>query len=138
LTMETWTDADNLGEFEKATITHVNGIAALERERDRLREALSMLYDKWENGVPCHEAIDGQIDDDSTPIGNAVKLSFEEEQAILNLIVLKPVMGEEACANCGKPYRAHLLHDGNKCGPGTVTGWFPGKVAEALTPDKAN
>jgi hypothetical protein len=30
LTTETWTDADNLGEFEKATITHVNTITALE------------------------------------------------------------------------------------------------------------
>ena len=37
-----------------------------------------------------------------------------------------------AGANCGKPYRAHLLHDGNKCAPGSVHGWFPKSIADAI------
>ena len=99
---------------------------------DRRRDALAMLYDKWENGVPCYEATDGQIDEAGPSIGNSFKLSFAEEQEILNLIVDKPEPHEQACANCGKPYRAHLLHDGNKCAPGSVHGWFPKSIADAI------
>ena len=38
----------------------------------------------------------------------------------------------EVCANCGKPYGEHLIHDGNKCSYGSITGWFPKAIADAL------
>ena len=37
------------------------------------------------------------------------------------------------CANCGKTYGEHLLHDGNKCSLGSVMGWFPKTLADAMT-----
>jgi hypothetical protein len=48
-----------------------------------LREALGWLYDKWENGTPCFE---GGPDDESCPLGNAFRLSCEEEERILKLL----------------------------------------------------
>ncbi len=91
---------------------------ALRAERDRLKASLGLIYDRRENGTPCFEAgEDGQIEEGERSLGNAIKLSFAEEQEILNLIVDKAEDFEEACANCGKPYRAHLLHDENKCAP---------------------
>ena len=84
---------------------------------ERLKMALGNFYDKWENGTPCQEADEDGIIEGGSSLGNAVKLSFAEEQEILNLIVDTPEPHERACANCGKPYRAHLLHDGNKCSP---------------------
>lgn len=101
---------------------------ALEVNRD-LIAALTMMYDKWENGVQCFE----NPEDCEGSIGNAFKLSFAEEQTVLNLIVAKAETFEESCANCDKPYRAHLLHDGNKCGPRSTSGWFPSSIAKALT-----
>jgi len=58
------------------------------RKLAQLREdALVMIYDKWENGNPCYEACDGETFDESgSCIGNAVKLSFEEEEQILAVI----------------------------------------------------
>ncbi len=105
----------------------------LRQERNRLKDALTNLYDKWENGTPCQEASEGGELIDGTNLGNAVKLTFAEEQEILNLIVDKPEPYEQACANCGKPYRAHLLHNGNKCFPASVECWFPKSIADALT-----
>ena len=106
---------------------------ALRAERDRLKASLGLIYDRWENGTPCSEAgEDGQIEEGASSLGNAIKLSFAEEQEILNLIVDKAEDFEEACANCGKPYRAHLLHDKNKCGPGQDAAWFPKKIADAV------
>ena len=40
---------------------------------------------------------------------------------------------EETCANCGRPYAQHLHWDGNKCSLGSITGWFPKTIANALT-----
>ena len=106
---------------------------ALRAERDRLKASLELVYDRWENGTPCFEAgEDGQIEEGERSLGNAIKLSFAEEQEILNLIVDKAEDFEEACANCGKPYRAHLLHDKNKCGPGQDAAWFPKIIADAV------
>ena len=98
-----------------------------------MKASLGLIYDRWENGTPCSEAgEDGQIEEGASSLGNAIKLSFAEEQEILNLIVDKAEDFEEACANCGKPYRAHLLHDKNKCGPGQDAAWFPKKIADAV------
>lgn len=50
-------------------------------------------------------------------------------------------MGEmsiQVCANCGKPYDEHLLWDGNKCEPGSIAGWFPKQVADAIESAKTS
>lgn len=39
----------------------------------------------------------------------------------------------EVCANCGRPYGDHLTWDGNKCHATGVAGWFPKRLAEAIT-----
>ena len=107
-------------------------VAELEATNSRLKKSLEMIYAKWENGTPCSEAIDGVIDEDGSHIGNAFNLSCAEEQEILNLIVDKAEDFEQACANCNKPYRAHLLHDGNKCSPNEKAAWFPAHLAAAI------
>lgn len=38
---------------------------------------------------------------------------------------------QDVCANCGKTYDEHLLWDG-KCVLGSITGWFPKKLADAI------
>lgn len=40
---------------------------------------------------------------------------------------------QDVCANCGKPHSEHLLHDGNKCSLGSINGWFPKKLADAMS-----
>lgn len=47
-----------------------------------LTDALEMIYDKYEDGDPCTE----NGDEHGSPIGNAVRLSAEEEDLILSLI----------------------------------------------------
>jgi len=56
--------------------------AALE-EVTRLKAAVELLYDKWENGDDCHE-ISG--DEMGAFLGKAFQLSKDEEDAILALI----------------------------------------------------
>lgn len=51
-------------------------------ETERLRAALAMIYDKWEDGTPCYE----DPEDFTGHLGNAVKLTAEEEMEILALI----------------------------------------------------
>ncbi len=51
-------------------------------ERDALREALIMLYDKFEDGTDCYE----DPEDYTGYLGKAIKLSTEEEEAVLALI----------------------------------------------------
>ena len=109
-------------------VLYVDHIAEVER----LRKALRMLYGKWENGFPCTEADEEGDCSEGSFLGNAYKLDTAEEQEILNLIVEKAEDFEESCANCGKPYRAHLLHDKNKCPPNGDAAWFPGDIFKAL------
>ena len=54
-------------------------IDALRRERDEAKAALKLIYEKWENGTPCFE----DPDECEGPLGNAFKLSYEEENKIL-------------------------------------------------------
>ena len=61
----------------RANVTPADGDA------ERLREALEMLYDAWENGAPCFENDGGNQD---SFIGNAFELTYEEEQKVLKLI----------------------------------------------------
>jgi hypothetical protein len=44
---------------------------------------LELLYDKWENGTACYEDPD---DPSVSSIGNAFKLTFEEEKQIIGAI----------------------------------------------------
>ncbi len=57
-------------------------IAALEAENARMKAALCMIYDKWEDGTPCYE----DPEDYTGHLGNAVKLTDDEEAQILALI----------------------------------------------------
>ena len=71
-------------------------LKAVDRDRERrevecgklrakvreLEQALCMIYDKYEDGPPRTE----NGDPDGSALGNAVSLSFEEEQQILRLI----------------------------------------------------
>lgn len=62
-----------------------NDIAALRAvlvQRGKLIDALGMMYDKWENGIPCYD----DPEDCSGSNGNAFKLSEEEEREVLSLI----------------------------------------------------
>lgn len=49
---------------------------------ERLRDALELMYDKYENGVPCTE--DGDVG--AFGIGNAVRLSAEEDDQVLGAL----------------------------------------------------
>lgn len=51
-------------------------------ELQRLRDALEMMWDKYENGTPCYEEPEGQ----EGFIGNAVLLDDFEEGIVLTLI----------------------------------------------------
>ena len=51
----------------------------VEAERDALRAALCMIYDKWEDGTRC-------FDESENDLGNAFRLDKEEEDSILALI----------------------------------------------------
>jgi hypothetical protein len=112
-------------------------ILALKAQVSRLTEVLGNFYDLWENGTQVLEAEDDGTCIEGTNLGNAVKLSFEMEQSILNLIVLKCEEWEQPCANCQKPYRAHLLHDHNKCTASGDVSWFPGHIAAAIIAARA-
>ncbi len=58
-------------------------VAPTDGDAERLREALEMLYDAWENGAPCFENDGGE---QGSFIGNAFELTYEEEIKILSLI----------------------------------------------------
>jgi hypothetical protein len=45
---------------------------------------LEALYDKWENGIPCYEY---SAEPSSSSIGNAFKLSYDEENQIIAAII---------------------------------------------------
>lgn len=77
--------------------------------------ALTMMYDKWENGDGCYE------DPDTCGgfLGNAFKLSQEEENQVLALIGSGPGTGtkftgesrEALCTHCGKTFYQHSNFD---------------------------
>lgn len=48
----------------------------------KLESALTMLYDKWENGTPCYE----DVETCDGPLGNAFQLTEAEENQCLALI----------------------------------------------------
>lgn len=47
-----------------------------------LRAALELLYSKWEEGTPCYEDLENHVG----YLGNAFKLTEEEESRILKLL----------------------------------------------------
>jgi hypothetical protein len=53
-----------------------------EAANQKLRRALGMLYDKWENGDPCYE----DADENAGFMGNAFRLSAQEEDEVLALL----------------------------------------------------
>lgn len=61
----------------------------------RLDEAtllLALLFDMWEGGIPCYEADpDGHVVEDGYYIGNAFKLSSEEEDRIVAFLGPEPL-----------------------------------------------
>jgi len=63
-------------------VTYEQRYFDLTAEHDALREALCMIYDKWEDGPGCQEGFDGE----GGYIGNAVQLDADEENQILALI----------------------------------------------------
>lgn len=68
--------------IEEEVTALTDRIAALEAERDALRAALIMIYEKWEDGDRCYE----DPTDCENYMGNAVRLYGEEEDQILALI----------------------------------------------------
>lgn len=73
---------------------------------EELEEALTMLYDKWENGDPCYTDADPCGGDF---MGNAFKLSEEEENHILALIPNSVLTGStsETASNRSVPTTRH-------------------------------
>lgn len=78
------------GEYGPFTNQHWADICAIWQahadaleEVTRLKAAVELLYDKWENGDDCHE-ISG--DEMGAFLGKAFQLSKDEEDAILALI----------------------------------------------------
>lgn len=56
-----------------------------------LQGLLGLIYGKWENGDPCFE----EPDTFGGPLGNAFKLSDEEERAILAALSSASAKGQE-------------------------------------------
>lgn len=55
---------------------------AAERQRDELLKAVTLMYDRWENGPDCYE----DPEDYTGFLGKAFKLSLEEENQIIAAI----------------------------------------------------
>lgn len=66
----------------KCRCVHAKEIRQLEKEIARLKEWLGELYDKWENGTPCHEDAEEQ----AGYIGHAFTLTEDEENALLKML----------------------------------------------------
>jgi hypothetical protein len=64
----------------------IEGAKRMRKQVARLEKSLGNFYDKWENGIPCSEANEEGNCEDGASIGNACKLSPEEENEILGLI----------------------------------------------------
>lgn len=87
-------------------------------EIERLRAALAMFYDKWEDGDPCYQ----DPEDFTGFLGNAVKLSESEEREVLALIPMyrTPSNAHDVEAPkqrtpevCGCPYGNCTCDDGS-------------------------
>jgi len=65
---------------EAGTLAHE--LAQARAECERVRDALEMMYDKWENGVPSYEDPDELVGQ----LGNAFDLTKKEKQQVLALI----------------------------------------------------
>jgi hypothetical protein len=68
-------------------------------EVEKLRAALAMIYDKWEDGTPCYE----DPEDFTGHLGNAFKLTQEEEAQILALLPPGPALKATASASLAEP-----------------------------------
>lgn len=91
-------------------------------ELAKMREAVELLYDKWESGEDCHE-VDGE--DMGAFLGKAFRLSEEEEDAILALLKGVPTpapmrivmqraeRAEAALAECRARLEIDFATDGN-------------------------
>jgi hypothetical protein len=63
------------------------GDETLVAENAALLDALTLMWERYEGGVTCHECDEeGNVQEDSSSIGNAVKLTYEEEEQILSLL----------------------------------------------------
>jgi len=60
---------------------------------ERLRSALELMWDRYENGDPCHDSDDPV---EGSFIGNAVRLFEDEEREILSLIPAIPIQSSRA------------------------------------------
>ena len=75
---------DGAEEVDSAWLANVlRAHAAALEEIERLKEAVELLYDKWENGEDCHEVSGDEM---GVFLGKAFQLSREEEDAILALL----------------------------------------------------
>jgi hypothetical protein len=63
-------------------------------EVQRLRDALELMWDRYENGDPCHDDTDDECGGNF--IGNAVRLFEDEEREILALIPKMPTKPSRA------------------------------------------
>lgn len=76
---------DHLRSCESASLDHAYSIELIEEvesirlERDVARTALTMLFEKWNNGTRCYQNGDEACDS----LGNAFKLTAKEEVAVL-------------------------------------------------------
>ena len=68
-----------LKERERQLLACLRERYALQARVDALLPALEMMYDKWENGDQCFE----DVEELSGPLGNAFRLSEEEENSVL-------------------------------------------------------
>jgi hypothetical protein len=69
---------DNAAFIVEAVNAHAHLLAA----NERLVELLAMMYDKWENGDPCWQ----DADEANDSLGNAFKLTDDEENAVLTAL----------------------------------------------------
>lgn len=62
-------------------------LAAAKLHSERLKKALTLLYDSWENGDPCYS----DPEECTGFMGNAFQLSDKDEAEILELLKDEPV-----------------------------------------------
>lgn len=71
-------------------------ITEIPQEYARAMDLLNVMFDRWENGVPCY--------DDISPVGNALSLSNEEFHEIVDLLRKhRPNEADKAASLGGQP-----------------------------------